>query len=164
MLRAYKTKELRGVVLVIKYQQEFVAQVEDEIEALLLEDWEEIEHNKDLNKLSPDWEMYSKLEELGILYIFTCRDGEVLVGYFVVIVSPSLHSKGNLVVSADVIFLSKPYRKGLTGYKLFVFSQDCLKADGHKTLQVTTTERNPIDKFMLRLGYSKTETKFEKVL
>ena len=54
--------------------------------------------------------------------------------------------------------------KGLTGYKLFKFAERCLREDGIKVLHLTTTEANPIDAIMQKLGYNKIETKFEKVL
>lgn len=148
----------------LSYQQEFLCTVRPDIKVLLEEDWEEIEHSKALNKLDPDWDIYEVLEKRELLYIFTCRDEGKLVGYFVAVVTPNIHSKGSVIVTADVIFLSKPYRSGLFGYKLFKFSESCLREDGRKTLHVTTTERNPIDPIMGRLGYSKIETKFEKVL
>ena len=148
----------------LKYQQEFLATVKQDAEDLLQKDYEEIEHNKELNKLNPDWGIYNILEEQGSLMIFTCRDEFKLVGYFVVISTPNLHSKGSILAVADVIFLDKDYRRGLAGYKLFKFAEDCVRKDGFKTLHVTTTEMNPIDPLMSRLGYSKIETKYEKVL
>lgn len=148
----------------LKYQQEFLATVKQDAEDLLQKDYEEIEHNKELNKLNPDWGIYNILEEQNSLIIFTCRDELKLVGYFVVISTPNLHSKGSILAVADVIFLDKDYRRGLAGYKLFKFAEDCVRKDGFKTLHVTTTEMNPIDPLMSRLGYSKIETKYEKVL
>jgi GNAT superfamily N-acetyltransferase len=148
----------------ITYQQEFLTQVKPDIEPLLRQDWEEIEHNKELYKLNPDWDIYQTLEDNNSLRIFTCRYNNKLIGYFVVILTPNIHSKGNLIAVADVIFLDKEYRSGLIGYKLFKFSEACIKEDGIKTLHVTTTEENPIDSLMMKLGYLKVETKFEKVL
>lgn len=148
----------------IKYQQEFLSTVKPDVSDLLQEDWEEIEHDKGLRALVPDWGIYELLEEQGNLSVFTCRDDLRLVGYFVVVVTPNLHSKGTTLAVADVIFLSKEYRSGLVGYKLFKFAENCVRTDGHKSLIVSTTEKNPIDPLMLRLGYSKIETKFEKVL
>ena len=150
--------------MTLKYQQEFLATIKQDAEDLLKKDYEEIEHNKELHKLNPDWEIYNILEEQNSLMIFTCRDELKLVGYFVVISTPNLHSKGSILAVADVIFLDKDYRRGLAGYKLFKFAEDCVRKDGFKTLHVTTTEMNPIDPLMSRLGYSKIETKYEKVL
>ena len=151
-------------MLKIKYQQEFLSQFQNDAQELLKQDWDEIAHNKDMRKLDPDWAIYEFLEKQGQLYIFTCRDGLKLVGYFLVIITPNLHSKGDTLAVTDVIYLDKKYRSGLLGYKLFLFAESCIKEDGYKVLQVTTTEMNPIDPIMLRLGYAKVETKFEKVL
>ena len=148
----------------LKYQQEFLHDFKADVGDLLQKDYEEIEHNKELRNLDPDWDIYGILEEQGSLMIFTCRDGLKLVGYFVVVTTPDLHSKGSTLAVADVIFLDKEYRSGLTGYKLFKFAEDCVRKDGFKSLHVTTTEMNPIDPLMIRLGYSKIETKYEKVL
>jgi len=148
----------------ITYQQEFLAKLKDEIIPLLKEDWGEIEHNKDLRKFAPAWSLYEELELLNILSIFTVRDDEELIGYFVVMTMPSLHCEGINQAMCDLVYLRKKYRKGLIGYKLFKFAEECVRQDGADVLHVTTTEINPIDGLMLKLGYNKIETKFEKVL
>ena len=148
----------------VQYKQEFLNSVKNDIHSLLELDWKEIEHNKTNFPLDPDWDMYHKLEELNILRIFTCRDGDRLVGYFVPHIIPNIHSRGNIIAVAEIIYVLEEYRSGMTGYKLFKFAEKCIKEDGVKILHVTTTEKNPIDPMMKRLGYSKVETKFEKVL
>lgn len=148
----------------ITYQQEFLCQVRKDIEPLLEKDWLEIEHEKNVRKLNPNWGLYEALEGQGALAIFTARSDKTLIGYFVAITMPSLHNQGITQSMADVIYLDKQYRKGLIGYKMFRFAEKCLAEDGSDILHVTTTEVNPIDSLMQRLGYSKTETKFEKVL
>lgn len=148
----------------ITYQQEFLSTVKDEVAPLLEADWEEIEHNKELLPLDPDWETYESLEAQGLMQIYTVRDEERLVGYFTVMLFPSLHSKGRILAANDVIYLDAKYRRGLVGYRMFKFVEKCLKEDGHDTFYVTATEENPIDPLMKRLGYKKIETKFEKVL
>jgi len=148
----------------LSYQQEFLSQVKDDIKPLLEKDWLEIEHNKSVKTLDPDWDAYYNIESSNMLRIFTARDNIKLVGYFVVLLIPSLHNKGLVQGVVDIIYLDKEYRKGFTGYKLFKFSEKCLREDNIKVIHVTTTEVNPIDPILDRLGYSKIETKFEKVL
>jgi len=148
----------------ITYQQEFLAQVKPDIEPLLRQDWEEIEHNKELHKFDPAWELYEALEETNSLSIFTVRSDSNLIGYFVVITMPSLHCRGLTQALCDIIYLDKDYRKGLIGYKLFKFAEDCVREDGADVLYVATTKVNPIDNLMVKLGYNKIETRFEKVL
>ena len=150
--------------MTLKYQQEFLNSFKEDAGELIQKDYDEIVHNKDMQNLDPDWGIYRILEDQGSLMVFTCRDASKLVGYFLVIATPDLHSKGSMLAVTDVIFLDKKYRTGLTGYKLFKFAEDCVRKDGFKTLHVTTTEMHPIDSLMVRLGYSKIETKYEKVL
>lgn len=146
------------------YQQEFINSVKSDIIPLLHLDWLEIEHRKDIREFDPDWEAYETLEQAGILKVFTVRSEGKLVGYYSCIVSSSLHCRGLLQATIDAIYLHPNYRKGLTGYKLIKFAEKCLKEDGVKIILLGTTEVNPIDPLLLKLGYSKTEAKFEKVL
>jgi len=148
----------------ITYQQEFLASVKSEVWPLLQQDWDEIEHNKEMLPLDPNWGLYELLEEQGNFYVFTARDGGNLVGYFTVIVFPSMHSRNAMLAANDVIYLDKNYRRGSVGTRLFKFAEKCLKEDGHRVLYITTTEKHPIDPLLERLGYTKIETKFEKVL
>ena len=69
----------------VKYQQEFLSQVESDTQTLIELHWEEIALNQDKIKLNPDWQAYHNLEAEGKLKIFTARDRDSLVGYFVVI-------------------------------------------------------------------------------
>lgn len=148
----------------LKYQQEFLESCIPDVSDLADRDWLEVQHNAKSVKLDLDWDTYRLLEEQGSLYIFTCRDEEVLVGYFTALVVPNLHSKGQFRVMNDAIFLDKPYRKGFAGVRLIKFAESCIKQDGYSTLMINTTEHNPIDKLMDRLGYAKVVTSFEKEL
>jgi len=148
----------------LKYQQEFLDVFIPDASDLIKRDWLEVQHNSSTTKLDPDWGIYKSLEKQGLLYVFTCRDDNILVGYFTALIVPNLHSKGSFKVMNDAIFLDKPYRKGFAGVRLIKFAEDCIKQDGHSTLLINTTELNPIDKLMDRLGYTKVVTSFEKEL
>ena len=165
MWKTYKTKRLCGVVAVtVKYQQEFLVSVREEAKPLLNSHWEEIAVNKDKIRLNPDWEAYESLEEQGKLKIFTARDGERLVGYFVVIVGVNIHYKDHLFASNDIIYLSPEYRRGFTGIKLIKFAEGCLKKDGVSVLTVNTKVHQPFDKLMDFLKFRKVERVYSKYL
>jgi len=148
----------------ITYQQEPLFKVVPDVIDLAYLDWEEMYHDKEAYPFDPDWDLYYLLEDNGNLLVFTARDSGKLIGYFSVIIGPSLHSKGKFVVSNDIIYLHRDYRKGLIGVKLFKFSEDCLLESGYNQLQVITSEKNNIDSLLKRLDYKKIETKFEKKL
>jgi hypothetical protein len=148
----------------VKYQQEFLSSVRGEIEPLLNSHWEEIALNKEKIKLNPDWDAYQSLEEQGKLKIFTARDDEQLVGYFVVIVGTNIHYKDHLFAANDIIYLSPKHRKGFTGIKLIKFAEKCLKNDGVSVLTINTKVHQPFDKLMDFLKFRKIERVYSKYL
>lgn len=148
----------------IKYQQEFLNQVESDSKYLLKLHWDEIALNKDHIKLNPDWESYYELEQSGKLRIFTARNKGNLVGYFVVIVSSNLHYKDHLFASNDIVYLHKDYRKGFTGIKLVKFAEKCLKEDGVSVLAINTKVHQPFDVVLERLDFNMVERVYSKYL
>lgn len=143
---------------------ENIANVRREIEPLLEQHYKEIALNKDIIKLNPDWRAYAQLDAINGLRIYTARKDGKLMGYFVVIVSRSLHYKDHLFANNDVIFLTKTARKGLTGMKLVKYAIESLKAEGVTKLHINTKMHQPFDPIMERLGFEEIETVFSKVL
>ena len=134
---------------------ENIANVRREIEPLLEQHYKEIALNKDIIKLNPDWRaMPARRHQRPTNY--TARKDGKLMGYFVVIVSRSLHYKDHLFANNDVIFLTKTARKGLTGMKLVKYAIESLKAEGVTKLHVNTKMHQPFDPIMERLGFEET--------
>jgi GNAT superfamily N-acetyltransferase len=143
---------------------EALAQVKREIEPLLRQHWEEIALNKDKIALNPDWRAYADLDSINALRIYTARKDEKLMGYFVVIVSRSLHYRDHLFANNDVIFLTKGARKGLTGVKLIKFAIESLAAEGITKLHVNTKAHQPFDAILERLGFEEIERVYSLML
>jgi GNAT superfamily N-acetyltransferase len=148
----------------ITYQQEFLINIQKELELLLTDHWEDVAVNKDVIKLNPDWDAYHNLEDSGALKIFTVRVDEKLVGYFVVILRNHIHYKDHLYAFNDALFLKHDYRKGLTGAKLMKFAEKCLKDDQVSVLVVNTKRHKPFDGLLEWLGYSHVENVYSKYL
>ena len=148
----------------IKYQQEFLSQVQSDIKPLLELHWKEIALNQDKIKLNPDWGAYHNLELTGNLKIFTARSGEDLVGYFVVMLNNNIHYKDHVFASNDVIYLHKDYRKGFAGIRLIKFAEKCLKEDGVSVLLINTKSHKPFDKVLERLKFKPIERVFSKFI
>jgi len=147
---------------VIKYQQEFLCLAEQEVTPLAELEWEESGHPTET--LVIDWESYFALEEVGRLKFFTARKDGLLIGYFVVIITSPLTTKGELVGSYDAVYVHKDYRKSTVARRLFKFVEDCMKEDGIYRLIASSSSKNPIGRFLNRLGYKEVETKYERVL
>ena len=146
----------------IKYQQEFLCLAEQEVTPLAELEWEESGHPTET--LVIDWESYFALEEVGRLKFFTARKDGLLIGYFVVIITSPLTTKGELVGSYDAVYVHKDYRKSTVARRLFKFVEDCMKEDGIYRLIASSSSKNPIGRFLNRLGYKEVETKYERVL
>jgi len=148
----------------MKFSLENLARVRHEIEPLIKQHYDEIALNKDIINLNPDWEGYARLDSINALRIYTARKDDELMGYFVVIVSKSLHYRDHLFANNDIIFLTKPARKGLTGVKLIKYAIDSLAAEGITKLHVNTKAHQPFDAILERLNFEEIERVYSLVL
>lgn len=148
----------------MQFALENLAKVRREIEPLLEEHWKEIALNKEIIKLNPDWEGYARLDGINALRIYTARKDDKLIGYFVVMVSKSLHYRDHLFANNDIIFLTKAARKGLTGVKLIKYAIDSLAAEGITKLHINTKAHQPFDAILERLNFEEIERVYSLVL
>ena len=148
--------------MTIKYQQEFLSHAEEEVTPLAELEWEESGHPTE--SLVIDWDTYFALEEAGRLKFFTAREEGKLIGYFVVLIISPLTTKGELIGAYDAVYVHKDYRKSTVARRMFKFVEDCMKEDHIYRVVASSSSKNPIGKFLNRLGYSEIETKYEKVL
>ena len=146
----------------VNYQQEFLTSVVDDIKPLIKSHWDEIALNQDRIKLNPDWDAYQNFEDQDRLRIFTSRDKDELVGYFVVIIGVNIHYKDHLFASNDIIYLSPNHRKGFTGIRLIKLAEKCLREDGISVLTINTKVHQPFDKLMDFLKFNKIERVYSK--
>ena len=148
----------------VKYQQEFLYSVRGVVENLIQDHYNEVYPVRSVFDWDMDWDAYEKLEEAGMLKIFTARDGDTLVGYLWVLLTPNLHSKGSVLACDDGLFVAGSHRGKAVAKKLLEFTEDCLREDGLKVFHIVGTTEKPINSFMKRMGYVEIETKFQKVL
>ena len=147
-----------------KYQQEFLYSVRGDVENLIQDHYNEVYPVRSVFDWDMDWDAYEKLEEAGMLKIFTARDGDTLVGYLWVLLTPNLHSKGSVLACDDCFFVAASHRGKTVAKKLLEFTEACLREDGLKVFHIVGTTEKPINSFMKRMGYVEIETKFQKVL
>lgn len=144
----------------VEYRQEFLFSVEQELVELGKLHCDEVMDQE----INLDLEMYRRLEESRMLYIFTAKDGPRLAGYVIVVVVPDIHCKGKFIAADDGFYVHKDYRGTGHGAGLLRFAEGCLKADGFDRLHITTTTKNPIDGMLKKMGYKEIERKYERLL
>ena len=148
----------------ITYQEEGYFDVIDEILPLLYEHWGEIAIHRDKIELKPDFKKYIELYKLGYLKIFTSRDDEKLIGYFIVTVYPHIHYSDTLTAMVDITFLKKEYRGKMVGYKMFSESEKLLKKYGVDLILQHVKIKHDFGKLLERQGYEKVESVYSKYI
>lgn len=148
----------------MQYALECLGSVKKDIQPLIEEHWELVALNKGKIKLNPDWEHYASLDAAGILKIFTARENGILVGYFILSVSRSLHYKDHIFAICDIIFVTPEARKGATGYKLLKYAEQWCKDNGVSLLNINTKVHIPFDKLLERTGFRFIERIYSKFL
>lgn len=143
---------------------ESLANVKEDIKPLIEKHWELVALNKGAIKLNPDWEQYAKLDQSGLLRIFTARHDNQLVGYCVLVVSQSLHYKDHIFANNDVTFVLPEYREGQTGYKLIKYAEDYCKENNVSLLNINTKVHIPFDSLMTSMNYTLIERIYSKLL
>ena len=146
----------------IEYKEESYSQVVDEIKPLLEDHWDEIALHKDTIKLNPDYGRYEAMCNSGSMKIVTARDNEKLVGYCIMLLYHHIHYKDQFMAMDDIFFIAKDYRKGLTGVKLFIKTEEIMKQYGVTKLSMNVKIHQDVGAIFERLGYKETERMFTK--
>ena len=148
----------------IEYKEETYDQVIDEIKPLLEDHWEEIALHKDTIKLNPDYKRYQEMFKNGSMKIVTARDDGKLVGYCILMLYHHIHYKDQFMAMDDIFFIAKDYRKGLTGVKLFIKTEEIMKQYGVTKLSMNVKVHQDVGTIFERLGYKETERMFTKMI
>ena len=148
----------------MEFATERLVFVKKEMQSLLDLHWQLIALNKDKIKLNPNWNEYIKLDDAGILKLFTARKNGNLVGYFAVTVSTSLHYKDHIFATNDVIFIHPDHRDGSAGYKLLKYAEKELTNMGVSLMMINTKTHQPFDKLLERVGFKLIERVYSKYI
>jgi len=148
----------------ITYQEEKLEACLEEMKPLLEEHWEEIALHKEYVKLNPDYDKYLLLDSLDLLHVLTARESGVLIGYFISFIQPHMHYKQCKVAANDILFVSKKYRKGSVGYKLFKKAEQSLKELGVDIIIIAAKVKNDFKPLMDKLGFERFEYNYSKYI
>lgn len=148
----------------MKIAHESLLNVKAELIPLLDKRWELVALNQGEIKLNPNWKEYANLDAAGILRIFTARDDGKLVGYFVLMLSESIHYQDHLFATNDVIFVLPDSRAGATGYKLVKFAEEYCREAGVSLMMINTKVHIPFDSLMIGMGFDLIERIYSKFL
>lgn len=119
------------------------------------------EQDKDLD---PDWESYISLSSTGFLKAMSIRCDGQLVGYCLVIKAPSLHLKGSVASSVDVLYIEEEFRRFDVATRFITFIEKVMEQNGVDYLCFGVRPKRDYSALLKRKGYTHRETVYRKEL
>ena len=140
-----------------KYQVEKIKDILPELKGLIQDHWEEVAWYKDKIPLSPDYDRYLQMEELGMIHTVTVRYEDELIGYDINFVSPHLHYSSTKYAANDIIFLHPLHRGAGVALGMLNFAEEKLKEEGVSVITIHMKVDNPFKSLMDLAGFKHQE-------
>ena len=145
----------------VTYQREAVtASFNKEVKPLLYQHWHESEIYG--AEVEPDWLAYAALQDREIFYLYTIRIFGELVGYSGYIVSPSYHSREQIVAQNDLCYVVPKERGKSYFVNLIKFAEEDLKAKGVNVIGLSVKVDHDFSNILIRQGFVLEEHYYSK--
>ena len=148
----------------IAYAKECISTMKKDISLLIQDNYDEVEIDTDKLKLMLDWDSYEKLQSVEMLHIYTARLNGIMIGYLVMVTTPSLHCFGEVMASSDVVYVAPKHRVSNVGTSIIKYAEKDLHRLGASTMHITTKAYAPFDKLLERQGFTFAEKVFQKYI
>ena len=143
------------------FQRELYRDVIEELKPLLLLHWKEIALDQDTIPLEPMYDEYQRLEDIGILNMFTMRVDGKIQGYIVGFIKRHLHYQSLLYYANDIYFVSPDFR-GVNSMRFFKAFEKHLKELDVQQIVMYTKQHKSVQPFLEHLGYSAVDIVMKK--
>jgi GNAT superfamily N-acetyltransferase len=125
--------------------------------------YDEVALNKDLMVLSPDKDLYARMQDAGNLHCIGMFDNGTLVGYSLTFVVNHPHYSGLIVGQNDLLFVLQDYRLSGAGRKLVEETETQVAALGAKLMLWHAKKDTALDT-MLSKSYAVQDIIYSKEL
>ncbi len=146
----------------ITFQLESWEDYYQDCQDLWIEHYDEIAVQKDKMPMRPHVEAYEAMDKAGMLQILTVRDKDKLVGYLITFIKAHLHYADVLCGFEDSYFLSKHYRKGMTGIKLIKEAIGHMELAGVQKVFFMTKSFKNLGLIFEHLGFKHSDSVYAK--
>lgn len=133
-------------------------------EELTQKHWSEIAVDQDVQKLDVNWGFYAEMAKLGHLSMVVARDGGVLVGYFLQMISPIPHYRRLRQATEDSHFILPEYRSQGYGKAMVSCAVQVATERGAAIMKVRTKVHSDNSEFWEGRGFVRIEYVYQKVL
>lgn len=114
--------------------------------------------------LDPDIAIYSKMNLVDSLRIYTAREGDALLGYQVFFIGTHPHSRHSIEATQDLIYLAPSARKGLTGYRFIDWCCGELRKEGVQVVHQRISARHNFGSVLERMGFELEDLTYSRRL
>lgn len=133
----------------------------EDLEPLLYLNWQEVDNKLLLN---PDWQTYYSVQSTNLIRCYTARVDDVLVGYSIFFISPSLHHKDYRIAHNDVFYIHPECRAGKLPYKFLNYFLQQIKDEGISLITINTKVQKDFHKLLEYFGFEFSEYSYTRVL
>ena len=102
-------------------------------------------------QLDIDWDQYLGVESMGLLTAWAAWRGGTMVGYSVMVVLPSMHSR-IMVAESLALFVHPEHRRGGLGMRLIRLTEASANESGAE-LRWRSKSGQALDRLLPRMGY-----------
>jgi len=125
--------------------------------------WDEVDQRQGTMKLDPDWDIYRQLELEDKWFFYTAtKDGHT--SFYSFFIQPSIHVKGTLHMFSDCIYVAPEHRGAGVADTLIQASEAKGREVGVNMMTITLKDFDRHDSLVERLGYTKYENTFQRIL
>jgi GNAT superfamily N-acetyltransferase len=123
------------------------------ISALMLDNWEETGFDFEF---APSVEMYQQAVAKGVMFALAAVDGDDVIGYCTMAVTPHMHNPSVIVAANDALFVRKD-RRGIVSARLIVAAEDEAKRRGASRVLWHTRAGTGLAHMLERRGYTPSD-------
>jgi hypothetical protein len=149
----------------ITIQRESFHVIAHELPDLMADFHSDITKDQALPPMNINYDAYRRIENAGMLRVFTVRWGGALVGTLMFLVSPSLHHAEHKWASSDNFWISPGARRPGVSLRLVRFAEATLGEEGVFAVRYgAKTLRPALSRILEHEGYTAVEIVHQKVL
>lgn len=149
----------------VVFAEERVVDCWNEVLVLAHAHWQSTKSYRRHQPFAPSLDRYASYNQRGYFFLFTARDEGVLIGYFGVYLTPSMHSQW-LMATEDTFFLDPAHRGARTALRFLEYIEAQCRARGVREIMFSCEADNTsgIQRLLAHCGYQPVITQFSKIV
>ncbi|WP_186425087.1 GNAT family N-acetyltransferase [Cupriavidus metallidurans] len=103
---------------------------------------------------APDVATYGRLFDAGMCFAVAALDGDAVIGYCTVVITPHAHNPAVIVAANDALFIAPEYRNGLAAGRVLKAAEAEAKRRGAARMLWHCRAGTDLAEMLMRHGYA----------